>query len=184
MSLFSFCRTEAFHSQLEKFRPRLYRVAYSWSHNAMLADDLVQETLAKALQNAGQLRNPQVMQSWLFAILANCWRDHFRRHREMDDLDELEDYRYMDEHTPEQEHAQSQLVSRVRRAVAKLPLKQRQVLTLVDLEDLSYTAVAEILDIPAGTVMSRLCRAREALRMHLQEFSPAAGAKVQNIRRA
>lgn len=150
----------------------------------MLADDLVQETLAKALQNAGQLRNPQVMHSWLFAILANCWRDHFRRHREMDDFDDIEDYRCIDERTPEHDHAQSQLVARVRRAVAKLPLKQRQVLTLVDLEDLSYTAVAEILEIPAGTVMSRLCRAREALKMHLREYSPAAGAKVQNIRRA
>lgn len=150
----------------------------------MLADDLVQETLTKALQNAGQLRNPQVMHSWLFAIMANCWRDHFRRNREMGDVDELEDYCCVDERTPEQEHAQSQLVSRVRNAVARLPLKQRQVLTLVDLEEFSYTEVAGILDIPAGTVMSRLCRAREALRMQLQEFSPTAGAKVRNIRRA
>lgn len=184
MNLFSFCRTEAFHSQLEKFRPRLYRVAYAWSHNAMLADDLVQETLAKALQNASQLKNPQSMHSWLFAILANCWRDHFRRHREMDDIDEIEDYRCMDERTPEQEHAQSQLVSRVRLAIASLPLKHRQVLTLVDLEELSYTAVATILEIPAGTVMSRLCRAREALRKQLQEFSPNEAAKILNIRRA
>ena len=119
-----FCRTNSFQDQLEQIRPRLYRLAYSWSHNAALADDLVQETLIKALKNASQLRDPALLHSWLFSILANCWRDHFRKHREMDDIEELEDYRYAHEITPEAEHSQSQIVSRVRVAVAKLPAGQ------------------------------------------------------------
>lgn len=155
-------------------RPKLYRVAYSWCHNAELVDDLVQETMAKALRNASQLRDPELLSSWLFSILANCWRDHFRRNREMDDIDDLEDFRCVSETTPEDTHAQSQIVSRVREAISRLPMGQRQVLTLVDLEEFSYIEVAEILSIPVGTVMSRLCRARKALKVQLEEFEPAA----------
>ena len=168
---------------MEQIRPKLYRVAFSWNHNAALADDLVQETLIKALKNARQLRDPALLNRWLFTILANCWRDHFRQNREMDDIEELEDYRCVNETTPENEHAQSQLVSRVRDAVEKLPLGQRQVLTLVDLEEFSYIEVATILSIPIGTVMSRLCRARQTLKTLLMELAPQQSAQVSPIRR-
>jgi RNA polymerase sigma-70 factor (ECF subfamily) len=70
-------------------------------------------------------------------------------------------------------HAESELIGRVRRAVATLPMGQRQVVSLVDLEELSYTEAAEALAIPIGTVMSRLCRARQALRVLLQD-TPAS----------
>jgi len=178
-----FCGTDTFREQLEQIRPKLYRVAYSWSHNAALADDLVQETLTKALKNAGQLRDPALLNGWLFGILANCWRDHFRQYREMEDIDELEDYRCVTERTPEDEHAQSQLVSRVWDAVAQLPVGQRQVLTLVDLEEFPYIEVAAILAIPIGTVMSRLCRARQALKSLLKELAPLQSEQVSQIRR-
>jgi len=72
------------------------------------------------------------------------------------------------------------VVSRVRQAIGRLPLAQRQVITLVDLEGLSYADVAEVLEIPIGTVMSRLARARKALAAHLDDTGvrgeqPAAG---------
>lgn len=169
--------------QLDQIRPRLYRLAYSWSHNAALSDDLVQETLIKALKNFAQLRDPALLNSWLFSILANCLRDHFRQYREMDDVDELEDFRYAQEHTPEDEHSQTQIVMRVRSAVEKLPLGQRQVLTLVDLEELSYIEVAKILDIPVGTVMSRVCRARQAMKTFLKDLAPQKSAQANQIRR-
>lgn len=178
-----FCRANGLQDQLKNIRPRLYRLAYSWSHNAALSEDLVQETLIKALKNATQLRDPTLLNSWLFSILANCWRDHFRKHREMDDIEELEDYRYAHEITPEAEHSQSQIVLRVRSAVAMLPLGQRQVLTLVDLEELSYIEVAGILDIPIGTVMSRLCRARLAMKTLLKELAPQQSTQIGQIRR-
>lgn len=178
-----FCRTNELQYQLEQIRPRLYRLAYSWSHNAALADDLVQETLIKALKNTHQLRDPALLNSWLFSILANCLRDHFRQHREMDDIDELEDHHFSHDVTPENEHAQSQIVARVRGAVAKLPLGQRQVLTLVDLEELSYIEVAEILAIPVGTVMSRLCRARTAMKSLLKELAPQQSEQTTLLRR-
>lgn len=161
------CRSREFRARLEENRPRLYRVAYSWCHNQALADDLVQETLSKALDKSAQLRDLHTMKSWLFSILTNCWRDHFRQHREMEDIDELEDYRWSHDMTPEREHEQTEIVLRVRNAVAGLPLGQRQVLTLVDLEEMSYAEVAEVLGIPVGTVMSRLCRARRTLKESL-----------------
>jgi len=178
-----FCRSSVFHGQLEQSRVRLYRVAYSWCHDAALADDLVQETLSKALKNAGQLRDPEMLSSWLFTILTNCWRDHFRQFREMEDIEDLEDFRHAHAITPEDEHAQTQIVARVRGAVATLPLGQRQVLTLVDLEEFSYVEVAAILSIPVGTVMSRLCRARRALKELLQELAPQQAAQLSRIRR-
>lgn len=178
-----FCRSNSFQQELEAIRPKLYRVAYSWSHNAALSDDLVQETLVKAIKNAAQLRDPALFNGWAFSILANCWRDHFRQYREMDDIEDIEDFQCVHETTPEDEHAQSQIVLRVRNAVSQLPLGQRQVLTLVDLEELSYIEVAAILEIPMGTVMSRLCRARVALKELLLELAPQQTAQVSQIRR-
>jgi len=176
------CGVDRFREQLEQVRPKLYRMAYSWSHNAALADDIVQETLIKALKNVANLRDPELLHGWLFSILANCWRDHFRQHREMEDIDELEDFRCINEITPEEQHAESQLVNRVRGAIAMLPIGQRQVLTLVDLEEFPYIEVAAILAIPVGTVMSRLCRARQTLKQLLCEPAPQP-AQATHLRR-
>jgi RNA polymerase sigma-70 factor, ECF subfamily len=161
-----FACTRDAHARLEQQRSRLYRVAYSWSHNPALADDLTQEALTKAMQKVSQLRDPGSGEAWLFTILSNCYRDHFRRRRETEDVDE---YVITDEKTPESDSSDQQTVAKVRSAIACLPKGQRQVVTLVDLEGFSYTEVASILDIPVGTVMSRLCRARRALKGHLLE---------------
>lgn len=177
------CHSRDFRNHLEQSRVKLYRVAYAWCHNAALADDLVQETLSKALKHSGQLRDPELMSSWLFRILHNCWNDHFRQYREMEDIDTIEDFQYACTSTPEDQHAQNQIVSRVRDAVAKLPLGQRQVLTLVDLEEFSYSEVASILGLPVGTVMSRLCRARRSLKDFLQELAPLQQAEITPLRR-
>ena len=184
MNIFSlFSAPNDFQVRIEQLRPRLYRLAYSWSHNSALADDLVQETLIKALKKSNQLRDPALLNSWLFSILANCWRDHFRQHKEMIDVDELEDFQYAHNHTPEQAHSQTQIVAHVRAAVKLLPSGQRQVLTLVDLEEMSYIEVASILDIPIGTVMSRLCRARVNIKKLLQELAPPQTLHSEKIRR-
>lgn len=166
---------------LEQVRSRLYRVAYSWCHNAALADDLVQETLTKALQKSSQLRDPKARDAWLFTILANCFRDHFRKQRDMDDIDEIE---ISHDVTPETESGSGQIIVKVRAAIGRLPEGQRQVVTLVDLEGFSYVEVAQILEVPIGTVMSRLCRARNALKtMLLPEFQQHLSAATPALRR-
>ena len=147
--------------RLNGMRDRLYRIAYSWCHDPHLADDLVQQTLYKAVQKQHQLRDESALEKWLSQILANCFYDHQRSLRKTEDADEVEIVSgdQLDELTEA-----DQLVQAVRTAIAKLPIGQRQVLTLVDLEGFSYADVAEALNIPVGTVMSRLCRARSTLR--------------------
>lgn len=153
--------------QVEASRGRLYRLAFAWCHDTALADDLVQETLSRGLSRIEQLREPERLMSWLFAILNRCWIDHLRARRE--DLDdEILAELPSDLPGPEGHAQQQETVNRVRTAVAALPLGQRQVVTLVDLEEFTYAEVAEVLAIPIGTVMSRLCRAREALRRLLE----------------
>ena len=146
--------------RLKQQRTKLLRVAYSWCHSQALADDLVQETLAKALKYETQLKELQKFDSWAFAILTNNWRNHLSRTRIMDNID---DHIFVDTNTPDKMVEQDQLNTFVHNAVETLPQGQRQVITLVDLEGFSYAEVSEILDIPIGTVMSRISRARNAL---------------------
>lgn len=176
-----FCRSREFKQVLETSRPRLYRVAYSWTHDAALADDLVQETLTKAWQKYDQLRDPKAQEAWLFSILTNCFRDHYRRHRETDDIDEMD---IAGDQCLETEQIRSELVDRVRQAIRRLPEGQRQVVTLVDLEGFSYIEVSSILGIPGGTVMSRLCRARAALKALLLPDLTAAqqGPRIRRVK--
>lgn len=171
-------RSPQFEQGLERSRNGLYRLAYAWSRNAAIADDVVQETLSKALCKSSQLRDLESLHSWLISILANCWRDHFRGNRETEDVDDIDERHLMNETTPEHDCQRSQIVQRVRKVVAELPAGQRQVLTLVDLEDCSYAEVASILKIPIGTVMSRLSRARLALKESLIDARAASAAPL------
>lgn len=176
-----FSRQRESREKLEQQRARLYRIAYAWTHNPALADDLAQEALAKALQKSGQLRDPAAFDAWLYSILANCYYDHFRRARESEDIDDIV---LAHDVTPEQESGAREIVHKVRAAIARLPGGQRQAVTLVDIEGFSYMEVAQILSIPIGTVMSRLCRARGALKEDLlRDLARPAAAAEANIRR-
>jgi len=160
--------------RIEGMRPKLYRMAYAWCHDAHLADDLTQEALTKALGRSGQLREAEAVGAWLFTILNNCWRDHLRSRREFSDVDELDELIFDQRPGPEGDYERHQTCHRVRAAIASLPLAQRQVITLVDIEEHSYADVARILEVPVGTVMSRLSRARQALKSHLLAQEPAS----------
>lgn len=171
-----FRRYDKQRKALEDSWPRLYRLAYAWTRNVALAEDLAQETLMKAWDKRAQLRDADASGAWLFTILANCHTDHLRRYRETEDIDALP---LTDESSPETETDRRTVVGRVRVAVAALPVGQRQVITLVDLEGLSYTEVADVLKVPIGTVMSRLCRARRALRQALLATSDESDVTAQ-----
>lgn len=154
------CKDKEIRNRIAHNRERLFRIAYSWCHDRELSDDLTQETLSKALKKASSLRNPDSLDCWLYGILANCWRDHFRRTRVFEDID---DYVFTSDESPEHQYESNVITSTIQNAVASLPVGQRQVLTLVDLEGFSYAEVATILEVPIGTIMSRLCRARKNL---------------------
>ena len=167
--MFGISQRRAFRKLVGNSRDRLYRMAYAWTHNPHLADDLVQQTMVKALSKQRQLKDPGAAEAWLFRIMSNCLKDYHRAKREVLVDDELV---IVDNNTPEHETEERQLVRTVRRAVQKLPLAQSQVITLVDLEGFTYASVSEILEIPVGTVMSRLCRGRRALREFLMDVRP------------
>lgn len=168
-SIFGISQRRTFRKLVGKNRDRLYRMAFAWTHDPYLADDLVQQTLLKALNNQRQLRDMAAAEAWLFRILSNCLKDHHRAKREVMSPEALE---IRDDRTPESQASEQQLVNTVRQAVSSLPVAQRQVVTLVDLEGFTYASVAEILEIPVGTVMSRLCRGRRALRELLTQIRP------------
>lgn len=170
--------------RLEAMRPRLYRLAYAWCHDVHLADDLAQETLAKSLARSGQLRDGAAMESWMFSILNNCWHDYLRGRREFSDIDDLDEMVLAHDSGPERHYASRQTTQRVRDAIAILPMAQRQVVTLVDLEECSYAEVAAILEVPVGTVMSRLSRARQALKSYLigQQEGVAARPMLRRVK--
>lgn len=176
------CKNREFEQALAKSRERLYRIAFAWSHSPDVADDLVQEACSKALRQRKQLRELDSMGPWLFRILMNCWHDFLRSKKETVEFDES---LYIDEQTPETVNSRYETVQRVRQAMQQLPIGQREVLALVDLERCSYAEVAEILEIPAGTVMSRLCRARRQLKELLLDQAPPvrSGAEVVKLRR-
>ena len=168
-----------FRARVEAQREPLYRLGYSWCRDAALADDLVQEAMLRALDRGAQLNDVQRLKAWLCAILANCLKDHYRRARPLESLD---DEMPSGGDSPEAASASKQLAARVRAEVGRLPLGQRQVVTLVDLEGFTYAEVGEILEVPLGTVMSRLCRAREALRARLIDLAAGQENKLRSIR--
>ena len=154
---------------------RLYRTVYAWGHDPDLAADITQEAMTKALKRVNQLRDASKLDSWLFGILINCWRDHFRNQRETIDIDNIE---LTHDETPEQVQQTLDMVQSVRKSISRLPETQRQVVILVNLEGFSYAEVAEILEIPVGTVMSRLSRARNTLAEYLLTFKTSQDANL------
>ena len=160
-------QNQQLQNQLAARRNRLYRLAYAWCNDATISDDLTQEAVTKALRSLRQLKDPAKLDQWLNGILINCWRDYFRSRKENENID---DYELYDDDTPEKQWIQSDQRQRIRDAIARLSESQRMVVTLVDIDGASYADVAETLQIPIGTVMSRLCRARKTLMQRLQDL--------------
>lgn len=154
------CRKAALVKRVERSRSKLYRMALAWCHDPMLADDLVQETLMLALQKIQQLKNDAAFDGWIYAILNNVWLGYLRKSRPSEDIDKIV---IADNASPEHEILMQQVDLMVRSAMCSLPNAQRQVVSLIDLDGLSYSEVADILQVPIGTVMSRLNRARSLL---------------------
>lgn len=152
--------------RLKSNRDSLFRMAYAWSHRTDVADEIVQEAMIKALNSVDKVNDIHTLDSWMFRILSNCFIDFYRKQRKEIDID---DVLLVEHNGPERIHGQDEMLALVRSAVAELPFNHRQVITLVDLEEFSYAEVANILDIPQGTVMSRLNRARQSLKKILNE---------------
>src|SRR6267378_1764473 len=134
---------EELREQIVGLLPRLRRFARTIARNPHDADDLVQIAIERALTRSDQLRPDSRLSSWMFGILRNAWSD-----------------------------AQADMLS-VQDAMARLPEEQRIAVGLVLIEGLSYKEAAEIMNVPIGTVTSRLARGREALQAMLSDTTGA-----------
>lgn len=154
---------DGYAREIVKLLPRLRRFARALTGNMADADDLVQSACEKAFQRMDQLREDVLLDRWMFAIVQNAWRDDRRSARVKsphDDVSEMIDL--VGEDGRETTDRRSEMTE-LRRAVDMLPLEQREVVSAVILEGLAYREAAELLNVPIGTVMSRLSRARGAI---------------------
>ena len=152
-----------FHSRLEEHIPRLRRYARALTRDPSRADDLVQDTLVRALAKQHLWQEGTNLRAWLFTLMHSIYVNQVRRSVRQAaagtrvDVDEVAHELV----APDSGDGQS---LDLQRCLLRLPQDQRVVLLLVSLEDLSYAEVAKITGVPIGTVMSRLSRARSRLR--------------------
>lgn len=153
--------------RIENYIPRLYGYAFSLSGDVHDAHDLVQETAVKALNAARMPEDEPAYRAWLFKILRNVWLDTVRRRsRRLAVVESDPDYEEIG--TPVWAHDDTLISSlTVKLCLSKLSPAHREVLGLVDVSGFSYGEAAAILDVPVGTVTSRVTRARNAMLGHL-----------------
>jgi RNA polymerase sigma-70 factor (ECF subfamily) len=154
------------------FQRPIYRVAYALSRNASDADDLAQETFVRAYQAIGRFRAGEPLYPWLSRIAVNLTYSLFRQRKRRPEtsIEPLVQAgrQWAADDDPAERAAESEQHERLAAAFAGLSHEHQAVLTLRVVEDLSYDDIARTLGVPAGTVMSRLSRARAELRARLK----------------
>lgn len=153
-------------NELKSLLPALRRFAYSLTGSVADADDLLQETVLKLLSKPPASDVP--LQRWAFTVCRNLWIDQYRAGRSRQLATDALAYQHETYSDGERTILQQLQLDEVNLAMNKLPAEQREVLALVAVQGLSYREAAEALDVPAGTIMSRLARARSALCRYLQ----------------
>lgn len=166
----------------------LYRTALRMTRNPSDAEDLVQEAYLRAFRSLHQFTEGTNLRAWLFRIMTNAYINEYRKRSRRParaSLDDMEEF-YLYDHLidsglqPSDEGPEDQVLNRITAddvigALDELSDDFRNVVLLADVEGFSYKEIAEILDIPVGTVMSRLYRARRKLQRNLYDFAVEAG---------
>lgn len=161
-------QSQQFNERLHSNYTNLYRLAYSWAQQKPLAQDLVQETMLKAIEKNYQLKQLNEMTPWLCKIMHNLYIDKLRYDHKWLFVEETEIDNQIASPSSEDSFIEEQTHFNIHQAIGQLSAGQREIITLVDLQGLSYQQTSEILDIPVGTVMSRLSRARNQLKVLLK----------------
>jgi RNA polymerase sigma-70 factor (ECF subfamily) len=160
---------DEFQTEIVDLLPRLRRMARVLAHNPADADDLVQVAVERALERRSQWAPGTRLNSWVFRIMKNAWIDETRSRTRKRRVfaSEAEGDHIADDRVASMETRLE--ASAVERALAALPDEQRLPIALVLIEGLSYREAAEVLELPMGTVTSRLVRGRMALMAQLGE---------------
>ncbi|HEX4628672.1 MAG TPA: sigma-70 family RNA polymerase sigma factor [Gemmatimonadales bacterium] len=159
----------------------LYRVALRLTGNAAEADDLVQETMLKAYRAWHQFQQGTNAKGWLLTILRHAFINEYRRrtrHPETVDVDAIEPFSVFEEvqdDDPQGTFFDRIVDDEVLKAIDQLPEQFREAVVLSDVEGLSYEEIARILEVPVGTVKSRLFRARRQLQHKLYDYAVGMG---------
>lgn len=170
--------TEQVRLELVSLLPRFRRFGYALTGSLDDGDDLVQSACERALTRLDQFKPGTRLDSWMFQIMKNLWVDQKRSPRSFREVNaDPADLESLIASDAERELESRLSLAAVRRVVATLPPEQRSVVALVCVEGLSYREAAAVLDIPIGTVMSRLSRARMAVGQVLGGDA-TAGAKA------
>jgi len=157
--------------QIAGLLPRLRRFARVITRNVQDADDLVQVAVEKALTHAAQWRPESRLDSWIFGIMKNAWIDEIRARNRRNRVHAPEEAGLNVGIRPDED---LEIALSVHTAMARLPDEQRLAVALVLVEGLSYKEAAEMLDVPIGTLTSRLARGREALQSMLDDGPEAS----------
>jgi RNA polymerase sigma-70 factor (ECF subfamily) len=165
-----------FGDQLIAVLPRLRRFARGLTGSTVEADDLVQAACERALARRHQFQEGTRFDSWMFRIVQTIWIDQIRARTVRKEDGEVAEGRLGSDEPVRRVQARLEL-DEVRRAVGRLPPDQRTALLLVTVDGLSYKEAAAVVQVPVGTIMSRLARARMALQVQLE-----AGAGVDRSR--
>ena len=153
-----------FNQELCALLPRLRRFARTLARDPADADDLVQVALERALARASQWRPEARLDAWVFGIVRNAWIDEVRSRQRGQQVFVPEEFGENVGHSPMDLQDQAMTVQA---AMDHLPEEQRMAIALVLIEGLSYREAAEAMDVPIGTLTSRLARGREALQVRL-----------------
>jgi RNA polymerase sigma-70 factor, ECF subfamily len=149
----------------------LYNVALKYTGNAFDAQDIVQETYLMAFDKFSQLKDPDRIKPWMLRILRNIFLKTCQKETARQQLQKTDYIDYLkscvDKKDADDLLALAADTRLVNQAIESLPVKYKEVLTLYYLEDMRYKEIAKTLDIPIGTVMSRLNRAKEGMKMTL-----------------
>jgi RNA polymerase sigma-70 factor, ECF subfamily len=167
--------SDSFSEQLVASLPRLRRFARGLAGTVAQADDLVQAACERALTRRHQFQEGTRFDSWMFRIVQTLWIDHLRSRDVRKEEAEVEDDKVGTDEPMRRAEARLAL-EEVRRAAARLPAEQRAALMLVTVDGFSYKEAAEIAQVPVGTIMSRLARARVALMTILEQGGGLRGS--------
>jgi RNA polymerase sigma-70 factor (ECF subfamily) len=148
--------------------PRLRRFAYSLTGARDTADDLTQAAILKALDKSGAYAAGTRFDSWMFMLMKNLWIDQLRAKAVRGPVVDPDDYVHIPGTDGRDETETRLMAAKARQAMQTLPPEQRAVVSLVLVEGYAYREAAEILEVPLGTVMSRLARARQAIIAFMQ----------------
>jgi RNA polymerase sigma-70 factor (ECF subfamily) len=163
----------------------LYNVALKYTGNVFDAEDIVQETYLMAFNKFHQLKEPSRCKPWLLRILRNNFLKNCQKTKNQQRLSETDYIEFLKSHI-KQKDAEDILVEKsgikmIQKAIDKLPAKYKEVIILYYMDDMLYKDIAKALDIPMGTVMSRLTRAREGLKIRLLKQLAHTKGKILNI---